>query len=101
MRAFVPMIVYGKNKVIKCYGLLDGGATRSVLKSKIATELGLDVYSRNTKVITLDSNSTGKREFADFELGNLEGNYKTKVKGAIVDREILTLENDTPPRNED
>ena len=42
-RALVPMVVYGENKVIKTYGLLDGGATRSVLKSQIARDLGLKI----------------------------------------------------------
>ena len=95
------MVVYGKNKVVKTYGLLDGGATRSILKSQIAKDLGLEIYSKETRVVTLDSNSKGRRDFADFRLGNLKGDYFRNVKEAIVDRTILTLDNDIPPTNKE
>ena len=42
-----------------------------------------------TRVVTLDSSKEGARDFADFRLSNVKGNFKLEVRGTIVDRTVI------------
>ena len=80
--------------------MLDPGATRSVISSKIVSNLKLATESRPMRVSTIDSVKEGLRNVSSFKISDLRGTYTFPVTRALVG-DILTLENDVPPSKKD
>ena len=71
--------------------MLDSAANRSVLRGRIAENLGLQTKTVPTKVTTFDAQIIGDRKFATFSVETLDGDCHFSIKDTLI-RDILTTE---------
>ena len=80
--------------------MLDSAATTSAILASLADRIGADVFQESCQLSTFDSCEESKRDFANFTVQPIDGEFSLDIVNALVGT-ILTTERDKPPRNSD
>ena len=72
----------GKSECL--YALVDSGADRDYLSSRVRDRLGLEKRESLINLKTVGSQSVGVREITDLELQSMDGSYKAQIMDALV-----------------
>ena len=96
----MPVRIEGRGRKKETYALLDGGASNAVITGKLATELGLETTQKSTVLYTVEGATRKRRNYVDFKLSNLSGQYEAEVEQAVI-MDFITAKSEKPPRNSD
>ena len=66
------------------YALVDTGADRDYLSTKVRDRLGLDKRESVINLKTVSESSIGMREVSDITLESIEGSYRSEVKDILI-----------------
>ena len=80
--------------------MIDSGADRDVISEVITEHLGLETTWTDLRVVTVDNETSSKRNLAKFSIESLEEDYHADVFDGLVGK-ILTGEADIPPHRHD
>ena len=72
----------GESKCV--YALVDSGANRDYLSSRVRDRLGLEKRESQINLKTVGNQSIGVREITDLELQSMDGSYKAQIMDALV-----------------
>ena len=80
--------------------MLDSAANTSAILASLADRIGAEVFQSSCKLSTFGSCEESMRDFANFTVQPMDGEFSIDIENALVGT-ILTTERDKPPRNRD